>query len=325
MSVRRDRGFTLIELLVVIAIIAILIGLLLPAVQKVREAAARSKCQNNLKQIGLAAHSYHDAMGFLPPSRLTQDYAPWAVLVLPHAEQTALYNQWNLTQPYTAQAAATVQAPVPIYFCPSRRQSPSLTKPGWDNSPGPDNPGSAGDYAGSAGDREGYGGILDGYNGSLTNFTQADGVIIIAVGLTQSGTTLNLGKFRGQVPLNTIADGTSNTFMFGEKHVPRTTMNGDIGDASIYNGHHHRTIARCAGNGQSSTTAGGPWVYDLGRGPDDVGGGTERYQRIFGSWHTGVVNFCFADGSVRTLPFATDPVQLDRMSKRNDGLPVTFP
>lgn len=129
MKTRDSNAFTLVELLVVIAIIGILVGVTLPAVQQVREAARKTDCLNNLRQLGLATHAFHDSQGAFPPSRLSGlpganqlDEGPesWFVRVLPYVEQTSLFELWDLSIPYEQQVSQAISTPIDLFLCSSR-------------------------------------------------------------------------------------------------------------------------------------------------------------------------------------------------------------
>lgn len=147
------RGFTLVELLVVMAIIGILVGLLLPAVQSVRETARNTHCINNIRQLGLAVQSYHSSKRQIPPSRAADGYVTWAVLLMPYLEGDNLYRGFETQLPYSAQDAEVVQAPIEQYFCPSRR-SPGDSLSNFETYG--EEVGALGDYAGNAGSEKHY-------------------------------------------------------------------------------------------------------------------------------------------------------------------------
>jgi prepilin-type N-terminal cleavage/methylation domain-containing protein len=293
-SRRRPRAFTLIELLVVIAIIAILIALLLPAVQKVRATAARIQCSNNLKQICLAMHGYHDTFKRLPyvRSSVDSDGHTWATLIMPFIEQEPLYRSWlsgAQVRPYDDSAVSNAirQTPVPVYFCPSRTGARISTA----GSADPGNMrGACGDYSVCEGNGTGMGD--SGANGA---FVRWDGPKVTLLGLT---------------------DGTSNTLLLGEKHIQQGTetvgidANNDPAgvDGSIYNSNSPQVVASVAGVN-----------FPLARSFTDAN------NRQFGGRHTGIVVVCFGDGSLRSLSPSLDPITLDRLANRADGQAVAPP
>ena len=179
-----NRGFTLVELLVVIAIIGILIALLLPAVQAARESARRTQCSNNLKQIGVALHSFESTYEAVPPAYIGgTGFATWAVLILEFMEQSNLYEQANVEIQYFAMDESAQKTQVLAYYCPSRRSPPQLSVDG-DGDPGcniPHNTGALMDYAMCAG---------DGYTFPSQWYGAANGGIAMA----QTPTVLRLSR-----------------------------------------------------------------------------------------------------------------------------------
>jgi len=292
----RRSGFTLIELLVVIAIIAILIGLLLPAVQKVREAAARMKCSNNLKQLAIAVHSYHDAQGRFPYNgdpvanagcctSATARQWSWIARILPYIEQGNLFTQGgmgNSPEPVQDTSNATIlnfiKVVIPTLRCPS------------DLSPETRN--NTANWAAVPMGTTSYKGVSGG-NWAWGNYP------FTPTGGSNNGLDLGNGIFwrsdyGRKLRMENIADGTSNTLMIGE----------DISSMNIHN-------AWCYSNTSNGTCA---IPLNLGSAPltapsgVDVTAGNWPNVYSFRALHTGGANFALADGSVRFVSANIDIV-----------------
>jgi prepilin-type N-terminal cleavage/methylation domain-containing protein/prepilin-type processing-associated H-X9-DG protein len=340
-------GFTLIELLVVIAIIAILIGLLLPAVQKIREAAARMSCTNNLKQLALAWHNYHDTNGYFPPGGWLNpgwgggvapdgggssstwdgkggwqfDQGSWHVYVLPYMEQQNLYNQIrsqglgtpNIDVITRCVTAKILPAKLPYQRCPSGADNPPLVSTNYVACAGIFNNG--GD--GCAVPYNPFQPYCTGANfGGGWTCSQGNGI----------STTAETPATRGK-KISSVTDGLSNTLMIGES-LP------DKGDPHLWSSGPDRGWATFdGGTGYHSVLP--PINYPI------VSGTVEQNRdcspdskRNFWNWqvshgfksnHSGGANFAFCDGSVHFIQQNLDQVTLIKLGVKNDGQVVNLP
>src|SRR5262245_20191608 len=280
-------GFTLIELLVVMAIISILVGLTMPAVQRAREAANRTHCANNLKQISLALHLYHDSHKRLPPSRPPNEGPTWAWLILPELEQGNLFRLWDYNKdPFFLAPNEALTAVVPTWFCPSRREPTGSCAKAFKQRiacPIADGTnGSPGDYA-----------ACIGTTGADYPLYMPNGGVVAPNGVFVWGRGINFQM---------IPDGLSNTILVGEKHVPEFAFGVYPWDCSMYDGH----------NPICNTRSGGP-SFPLATDRKNDGW-------AFGSYHPYLCQFAFCDGSVRWVDTLISPESLGALAGRNDGM-----
>ncbi len=336
-------GFTLIELLVVIAIIAILIGLLLPAVQKVREAAARMSCSNNMKQLGIALHSYHDANDRMPPGGAA-DQAPfgttnpadprnnwgssWKVYILPYIEQDNLHRRWQFqTWASGWQNVNNLSLVNRITIKPYR--CPSSTLPDF-------HPNSTTNVTTSLQMYTSYVGV----SGTTLDTPQS------GVGCCDGSGNINGGSGilhnNGKVTMVSITDGTSNTILVGEQSDHHRDANNQPiipGSGAITSQGPHGWTMGAEGTGVGASDGGRQFNITTVRWPINARGLTSANGKSavngvnensgsnipFSSPHTGGAQMLMGDGSVRFLTASTPLLTLQQMSTRAGGEVFTNP
>lgn len=299
-------AFTLVELLVVIAIIGVMVGLLLPAVQAAREAARRMSCKNNLKQLCLGLHHYHDAHRTLPPGWMAAaspdvdggfgERWAWKVFLLPLIEQSAVYDSLNVQdgrQPIPLANDPRAQIVIPTFLCPS--------DPGGNlNDSYPDPNGNfypKSNYPGVHGRGEEISTAVGGGNGLFAK--------------------------NSRIRFSDITDGTSHTFAIGERDARSRGQGvfGSLGDPFRHASVWIRAMPRPGSI--TPTTQHGRAVTGV---CTDLSGSTRllngESSRAFGSAHVGGAHFSLADGSVRFVSESIDAITYGRLAQRNDGQTV---